>query len=168
MYYVKRSVYHEIYRIKGCRYFQSILGPNTKHKGIFVFIKHLKGKDLFSLSWRLLMGVWKKETNPSHIFIPVRDIMIAVQVWQVSCSLRIRIRSDTVSLGHSDPDPGKYWNRILYLQKDPCNSKFLVIYNCLKYSYVSNVLSLILSVIRFGIKMPYIKIIYFAEHQKHI
>ena len=50
VYYVKRSVYHEINRIKGCRYFQSILGPNTKHIGIFVCIKHLKGKDLFSLS----------------------------------------------------------------------------------------------------------------------
>ena len=41
--------------------------------------------------------------------------------------LRIRIRSDPVFLGHPDPDPGKYRIRILYPQKDPCNSKFLVI-----------------------------------------
>ena len=36
---------------------------------------------------------------------------------------------DPVCLGHPnpDPDPGKYRIRILYLQKDPCNSNFLVI-----------------------------------------
>ena len=42
--------------------------------------------------------------------------------------LRIRIRSDPVFLGHTDPDldPGKYRIRILYLQKDPCMSNFIV------------------------------------------
>ena len=36
---------------------------------------------------------------------------------------------DPVFLGHPDldPDPGKYRIRILYPQKDPCNSNFLVI-----------------------------------------
>ena len=40
--------------------------------------------------------------------------------------IRIRIRSDPVFLGHPDPDPGKYRIRILYPQKDPWNSNFLV------------------------------------------
>ena len=43
---------------------------------------------------------------------------------------------DPVFLGHPDPDPGKYRIRILYQQKDPCNSNFHVKYNCLKYRFV--------------------------------
>ena len=33
---------------------------------------------------------------------------------------------DPVYLGHSDPDPLKNWIGILYQQKYPCNSNFLV------------------------------------------
>ena len=33
---------------------------------------------------------------------------------------------DLVFLDHPDPDPGKYRIRILYPQKAPCNSKYLV------------------------------------------
>ena len=45
-----------------------------------------------------------------------------------SGSGRIQIRSDPVFLGHPDLDldPGKYRIRILYPQKDPWNSNFLV------------------------------------------
>ena len=54
---------------------------------------------------------------------------------------------DPVVLGH--PDSGKTRIRVLYPQKDPCNYNFLVIENCLKYSFVKIILlSLILSVIR--------------------
>ena len=50
--------------------------------------------------------------NITELFLPV---------------LQIRIRSDPVFLGHPDPDPGKYRTRIIYPQKDPCSSNFLVI-----------------------------------------
>ena len=46
--------------------------------------------------------------------------------------------ADPVFLGHPDPDPdpGKYRIRILYPENDPCNYNFLVIKNCLKYSFI--------------------------------
>ena len=49
--------------------------------------------------------------------------------------LRIRIRSDPVFLGHPDldQDPGKYRIRIIYPQKDPCNSNF---FRYIKLSYI--------------------------------
>ena len=56
-------------------------------------------------------------------------------------------------------------------KKDPCNSKFLIIWNCVKYSFVKIIFSsLILSVIRWLdlVSNYYNKIIYFAKHQKHI
>ena len=84
-------------------------------------------------------------------------------IWPV---LRIRIRSDPVFLGHPDPGPGKYRIRILYPQKDPCNYNYLVIKNCLKYSFVKIIfLSLILSVIRCLdlVRKCHTKIIYFAS-----
>ena len=72
--------------------------------------------------------------------------------------IRIRIRSNPVFFGHPDPDPGKYRIRILYPQKTPCYSNFLVIklcktqfrpYNFLIFDFKwhNNFLSLILSVI---------------------
>ena len=71
--------------------------------------------------------------------------------------LRIRIRSDPVFLGHSDPDPGKYRIWILYPQKDPCNLIFLLKYHCLKYSFVQKIFIFDFKchkMIRFGKKMP--------------
>ena len=58
--------------------------------------------------------------------------------WHFYAVLRIRIQLDQVFLGHLDPE--KYQIRILYPQKDPCNSNILVIQNCLKYSLVKIIL----------------------------
>ena len=88
--------------------------------------------------------------------------------------LRIRIRSDPVFLGHPDPDPdpGKYRirSRILFPQKDSCNSNFLVI-KLSKIQFRPNTfLSLILSVIGCLdlVRKCHNKNIYFTTHQKHI
>ena len=90
--------------------------------------------------------------------------------------LRIRIRSFWVtriqeSTGSGswkipDPDPGKY--RILYPQKDPCNSNFLVIKLSKIQFRTNNFLSLILGVIGcLDLLRKYQeKNIYFANHQK--
>ena len=89
-----------------------------------------------------------------------------------ACSLKSSFADpDPAFLGHPDPDQGKYQIRILYPRKYHCNYNFLVILNCLKYSFVKIIcLSLISSVIRCLdlVKMPLKKTIYFAKHQKHI
>ena len=65
---------------------------------------------------------------------------------------------DPVFFGHPDPDPGKYRIRILYPQKDPMLSNFLVIklsktqfrpnnFLIFDFKWHNNFLSLILSVI---------------------
>ena len=71
--------------------------------------------------------------------------------------LRIRIRAFWVT-----------WIRILYPQKDPCNSNFLLI-KLSKIQFLPNkFLSLILSVIGCLDLLRKCQNIYFAKHQKHI
>ena len=109
-------------------------------------------KCIFRKFWNPIYKISGASTNPHKLYVRIycfaftlsseihntkhtrelRKFMEDVQL------LRIRIRSDPFFLGHPDSDPGTYRIRIriLYKQKDPCNSNFVVIQNSVNYSFV--------------------------------